>query len=58
MTKGQLMVRPGDVTVTVHEPVETATLARDAVRDVANHVREQIRSGVDEPHRAASPPSV
>ena len=58
MTKGQLRVRPGDVTVTVHAPVETATLSRDAVRDVAYHVREQIRSGVDEPHRAASPPSV
>ena len=27
MTKGQLTVRPGDVTVTVHEPVETATLS-------------------------------
>ena len=58
MTKGQLTVRPGDVTVTVHAPVETATLSRDAVRDVANHVREQIRGGVDEPNRAASPPSV
>jgi 1-acyl-sn-glycerol-3-phosphate acyltransferase len=58
MTKGQLTVRPGVVTITVHAPVETATLSRDAVRDVANHVREQIRNGVDEPNRAASPPPV
>ena len=32
MTKGRLMVRPGDVTITVHAPIETASVPRDAVR--------------------------
>ena len=33
MFRGQLMVCPGTVTVTVHEPIETAGVPRDAVRD-------------------------
>lgn len=55
MTKGQLMVRPGEVTVTVHEPLETASLSRDAVRELADRVREQIRTGVDEPQQPDRP---
>jgi 1-acyl-sn-glycerol-3-phosphate acyltransferase len=39
MLKGRLMVRPGDVTFTVHEPIDTAAIARDAVRDLADRVR-------------------
>ena len=31
MTKGQLMVRPGDVRVTIHEPIPTAGVARETV---------------------------
>jgi 1-acyl-sn-glycerol-3-phosphate acyltransferase len=39
MTKGQLTVRPGDVSLTVHEPIDTAAIPRDAVRDLAERVR-------------------
>ena len=47
MTKGRLMVRPGEVTVTVHAPVETASVARDAVRAVAEQVRDIVRASVE-----------
>jgi len=49
MMKGRLMVRPGDVTVTVHAPADTASLSRDAVRPLVEQVRERIRGDVDEP---------
>jgi 1-acyl-sn-glycerol-3-phosphate acyltransferase len=52
MTKGHLMVRPGEVTLTVHAPVDTATLSRDAVRELADQLRERIRVDVDEPNRS------
>jgi len=42
MTKGQLTVRPGDVSLTVHEPIETAFIPRDAVRDFADRVRATV----------------
>lgn len=42
MTKGQLTVRPGDVALTVHEPIETAELPRDGARDLADRVREVV----------------
>lgn len=38
MLKGHLTVFPGEVLLTVHEPVETATLARDDVRAFADGV--------------------
>jgi 1-acyl-sn-glycerol-3-phosphate acyltransferase len=53
MRKGQLMVRPGDVTVTVHEPIETKAVARAAVRELAERVRERVRAFVDEPIASA-----
>ena len=49
MRKGRLIVCPGDVTVTVHTPVDTASLTREAVRALAERVRERIRADVDEP---------
>jgi 1-acyl-sn-glycerol-3-phosphate acyltransferase len=49
MTKGQLTVRPGEVTVTVHEPIETAAVGRDGVRGLAEDVRGRVRRAVDEP---------
>jgi 1-acyl-sn-glycerol-3-phosphate acyltransferase len=49
MTKGRLMVCPGDVQVTVHEPLPTANVTRDEIIEFANHVRDVVRSGVDEP---------
>ena len=42
MTKGQLTVRPGVVSVTVHAPVETSSIPRDAVRELADQVRATV----------------
>jgi 1-acyl-sn-glycerol-3-phosphate acyltransferase len=49
MKKGRLMVCPGVVTVTVHEPIETSGVTRHAVRELADRVRENVRGSVDEP---------
>jgi 1-acyl-sn-glycerol-3-phosphate acyltransferase len=54
MTKGQLMVRPGDVRVTIHEPLPTADVRRQDVIEFGNRVRAIVRSGVDEPRRPAA----
>jgi 1-acyl-sn-glycerol-3-phosphate acyltransferase len=45
MTKGELTVRPGNVSLTVHEPVDTSTLSRDGVRDLAERVRATVAAG-------------
>ena len=42
MRKGELMVRPGAVTLVVHDPIETAGRERDAAREVATSVREVV----------------
>ena len=49
MSKGQLMVRPGDVRVTVHEPIPTAGVTRQQIIEFGSHVRDVVRSAVDEP---------
>jgi 1-acyl-sn-glycerol-3-phosphate acyltransferase len=49
MTKGRLMVCPGEVHLTVHDPIETAGVERDAVREIAERVEGIVRAGVDEP---------
>ena len=49
MRKGQLMVSPGEVTITVHAPLATAGIAREHAREFAERVREVVRRGVDEP---------
>ena len=46
MLKGQLTVHPGDVTLTVHEPIETASIPRDAVRDLADAVRATVATSI------------
>jgi 1-acyl-sn-glycerol-3-phosphate acyltransferase len=51
MQKGRLMVRPGEVTLTVHRPVDTVSVTREAVRAIAERVREQVREDVEEPAR-------
>ncbi len=48
MLKGRLMTCPGDVTLTVHDPVPTAGAGRDGARALADQVREVVRSAVDE----------
>jgi 1-acyl-sn-glycerol-3-phosphate acyltransferase len=42
MFRGELMVHPGRVTVIVHDPIETAGVARDAARDFAATVRDIV----------------
>jgi 1-acyl-sn-glycerol-3-phosphate acyltransferase len=39
MFRGEVTVRPGDVTLTVHQPIETAGLLRDDIRAFADRVR-------------------
>jgi 1-acyl-sn-glycerol-3-phosphate acyltransferase len=46
MQKGQLIVRPGEVWVTVHAPIETSAVARDAVRDLAERTRDAVVAGL------------
>ena len=44
MFRGALMVRPGQVTVVVHEPIETTNVSRDAAREFAATVRDIVAS--------------
>jgi 1-acyl-sn-glycerol-3-phosphate acyltransferase len=44
MFRGRLMVCPGRVTVTVHEPIETAGVRRDEVRAFSTRVRDVVAS--------------
>jgi 1-acyl-sn-glycerol-3-phosphate acyltransferase len=45
MLKGRVTVRPGDVSLIVHDPIETAGVSRDAVREFADRVRGVVASG-------------
>jgi 1-acyl-sn-glycerol-3-phosphate acyltransferase len=49
MLKGRLMVCPGEVRVTVHEPIPTRGVSRDQVVELASRVRAEVRRVVDEP---------
>ena len=44
MFRGRLMVCPGRVTVTVHEPIETAGVPREAVREFSVRVHDVVAS--------------
>ena len=44
MRKGRLMVCPGTVSLVVHDPIETAGVPRDQVREFAASVREVVAS--------------
>lgn len=44
MFRGELMVRPGDVRVIVHEPIETSSVPKEAVREFASSVRDVVAS--------------
>ena len=44
MKKGQLMVCPGDVELTIHPPIPTAEVSRDDVLAFSNRVREVVRT--------------
>jgi 1-acyl-sn-glycerol-3-phosphate acyltransferase len=45
MFKGEMMVRPGDVTLVVHAPIETACVPREEVREFAAAVRDVVARG-------------
>lgn len=49
MMKGQVMVRPGEVSVTIHPAMSTEGITRERARDFAEQVRNVIRRGADEP---------
>ena len=49
MMKGRLMTCPGDVTLTVHAPIETTGVTREQARELAERVRAIVRQDVDEP---------
>jgi 1-acyl-sn-glycerol-3-phosphate acyltransferase len=44
MLKGRLMTRPGDVTITVHDPIPTRGVGRAGARDLAETVRGVVRA--------------
>jgi 1-acyl-sn-glycerol-3-phosphate acyltransferase len=46
MLKGRLMVCPGDVSLIVHAPVETAAVTRDGVRDLSKSVHARVSADV------------
>jgi 1-acyl-sn-glycerol-3-phosphate acyltransferase len=45
MFRGRLMVCPGSVTVTVHEPIETRGVPRDAVREFSSRIHDVVAGG-------------
>jgi 1-acyl-sn-glycerol-3-phosphate acyltransferase len=49
MLKGRLMTCPGDVAITIHEPLPTAGIAREQARAFAERVKEIVCRDVDEP---------
>jgi 1-acyl-sn-glycerol-3-phosphate acyltransferase len=51
MRKGRLMTCPGDVTITIHEPIPTDDVSRAGTREFAERVREVVRQDVDEPSK-------
>ena len=55
MQKGRLMTCPGDVTLTVHAPIDTRGVTRDDARALSDRVRAIVRSAVDEPPAAPAP---
>jgi len=44
MFKGELMVRPGRVTLIVHDPIDTASVPRESAREFASSVHDVVAS--------------
>jgi 1-acyl-sn-glycerol-3-phosphate acyltransferase len=53
MRKGRLMTCPGDVTLTVHDPIPTAGIGREGARALAERVRTIVSGSVDQPADSA-----
>jgi 1-acyl-sn-glycerol-3-phosphate acyltransferase len=49
MTKGQVTVRPGAVAVTIHDPIDTAHVGREGVRELGDRVREIVAAAAAAP---------
>jgi 1-acyl-sn-glycerol-3-phosphate acyltransferase len=49
MLKGRLMTCPGDVSITVHDPIPTADVPREGARALAEKTREIVSRDVDQP---------
>jgi 1-acyl-sn-glycerol-3-phosphate acyltransferase len=49
MLKGRLMTCPGDVTLTIHEPIPTAGVGRGGARELSAEAAVVVRSAVDGP---------
>jgi 1-acyl-sn-glycerol-3-phosphate acyltransferase len=47
MLKGRLMTCPGDVTMTIHDPIPTKGIGRAGVRETADRVRAIIATAVE-----------
>jgi 1-acyl-sn-glycerol-3-phosphate acyltransferase len=47
MLKGRLMTCPGDVMMTIHDPIPTAGAGRGAAREISGRVRDVVATGVD-----------
>ena len=58
MRKGRLMVCPGEVELTVHEPISSEGVTREHVGALATRVREIVRGNVDEFPDAPAPDAV
>jgi len=56
MLKGRLMTCPGLVTLTIHDPIATASVGRDGVREMATRVRDIVATGVEVDVEAAANP--
>ena len=54
MQKGRLMVCPGEVAVTVHEPLTTTGIGREQARELADRVRDIVAAGLDDRQRSAA----
>jgi 1-acyl-sn-glycerol-3-phosphate acyltransferase len=46
MLKGRLMTCPGDVTLTIHDPIPTAGIGRDGARELAERVQAIVAKDV------------
>ena len=44
MFRGEVTVRPGRVTLIVHDPIETSGVSREAAREFATSVRDIVAS--------------
>jgi len=47
MLRGRLMTCPGDVTMTVHDPIPTAGTTRASARELSERIRDVIATAVD-----------